>query len=201
MKTYKHVAVPPGVDSNLETLRAAVTKRVDGCIFNATLRPFVGEVGCSSINCPSCICSRMHRDLLKEYLSKAEKESSTEEQIKAVLKPGMILRTRAGAFFLWIGGVREEAYLLEHVNGCVALKDCETLRGRYDSVDAVYAHHSSTTPALAAFSLVALMQGIYDPYTRRVWKRPEPVKEMTVDEISKALGYKVKVVGNEKADD
>jgi hypothetical protein len=38
----------------------------------------------------------------------------------------------------------------------------------------------------------------------RVWKwkePPKPVREMTVDEISKALGVKVKVVGNEKADD
>jgi hypothetical protein len=34
-----------------------------------------------------------------------------------------------------------------------------------------------------------------------IWKNPDPVKEMTVDEISKALGYKVKVVGSEKADD
>ena len=34
-----------------------------------------------------------------------------------------------------------------------------------------------------------------------IWKKPAPVKEMTVDEISKALGYKVKVVGSEKADD
>lgn len=37
----------------------------------------------------------------------------------------------------------------------------------------------------------------------RVWKwkePPKPVREMTVDEISKALGVKVKVVGNEKTD-
>ena len=38
----------------------------------------------------------------------------------------------------------------------------------------------------------------------RVWKRkepPKPVREMTVDEISKSLGYEVKAAGNEKADD
>ena len=34
-----------------------------------------------------------------------------------------------------------------------------------------------------------------------VLHKPSPAKEMTVDEISKALGYKVKVVGSEKADD
>lgn len=35
-----------------------------------------------------------------------------------------------------------------------------------------------------------------------IWEKPEEAtKEMTVDEISKALGYKVKVVGSEKADD
>lgn len=201
MKTYKHVAVPPGVDRNLEVLRAAVTEEVRGCIFSVTSSPLVGKAGCSSIACSNCICHQGHRDLLKEYLNKAEKESSTEEQIKAVLKPGMVLRTRAGSFFLWVGGPNEEAYRLEHVNGCVALESCDSLLGWYDDVDAVYAYHNRITPAVAVCSLVALMQGTYDSYTCRVWERPELMKEMTVDEISKALGYKVKVVGNEKADD
>jgi hypothetical protein len=36
------------------------------------------------------------------------------------------------------------------------------------------------------------------PEKWRVWKRENSVKEMTVDEISKALGYEVKVVGNDR---
>jgi hypothetical protein len=33
---------------------------------------------------------------------------------------------------------------------------------------------------------------------RIVWKREDDYKEMTVDEISKALGYKVKVIGDDQ---
>lgn len=200
MKTYKHVAVPSGVDCNLETLRAAVTRGVKGCAFNATSCT-LGGAGCIGVVCPRCICDSTHRDLLKEYLNKAEKENSMEKQIKAILEPGMVLRTRKGAFFLWVGGPREEAYCLERVKGCVALASCDSLSAEYDDVDAVYAHHNRVASAVCASSLDELMQGKNDPFTRCVWKRPEPAKEMTVDEISKALGYKVKVVGNEKADD
>ena len=208
MKTYKHVAVPLGVDRNPETLRAAMARGVKGCVFNATPCT-IGDAGCIDVTCQNCICDHTHRDLLKEYLNKAEKENSMEEQIKAILKPGMIIRTVSGQFFLWIGGSNEEAYRLEHVNGRIALCDCDSLPisgsllpgGGDDEADVVYAYHNSANPAVAVCSLVNLMQGKYDPYTHRVWKRPEPVKEMTVDEISKALGYKVKVVGNEKADD
>ena len=38
----------------------------------------------------------------------------------------------------------------------------------------------------------------YRPEKWRIWKRENSVKEMTVDEISKALGYEVKVVGNDR---
>lgn len=36
------------------------------------------------------------------------------------------------------------------------------------------------------------------PEKWRVWKRADSVKEMTMEEISKALGYEVKVVGNDR---
>lgn len=44
--------------------------------------------------------------------------------------------------------------------------------------------------------LVELVE--YRPEKWRIWKRENSVKEMTVDEISKALGYEVKVVGNDR---
>jgi hypothetical protein len=200
VKTYKYTVVPSGVDRNPEMLRSAVARGVKGCAFNATPCT-LGDAGCVSVTCPNCICGPTHRDLLSEYLNKAEKENTMEDQIKAILKPGMVLRTRAGAFFLWIGGVtRGEVYRLELTNGRIALAECDSLDGYYD-VDVVYAHHNRATPAVCVTALVDLMQGHDSPYVHCVWKRPEPVKEMTVDEISKALGYKVKVVGNEQADD
>lgn len=200
VKTYKGVAVPSGVDSNLEALHASVANGVRGCVF-ATANSTVGDAGCSDVVCPNCICNPRHRDTLKEYLNKAEKESSMEEQIKKIVKPGMVLRTKKGEFFLWIGGAREEVYRLEHVNGRIALAECDSFDREYDDVDAVYANHNGATPAVCVFSLADLMRGRDCMFAHCVWKRPEPAKEMTVDDISKALGYKVKVVGNEKTDD
>lgn len=199
-KTYKGVAVPSGVDRNQETLRATMSEGVRGCIFNTTSRNIIGLVGCSDIPCRNCICEHTHRDLLKEYLNKVEKESSMEKRIKAILKPGMVLCTRAGDFSLWVGGPSDEAYRLECTGGCVKITGCGSFE-EYDRVDAVYAHSSESSPAVTVSSLVDLMQGRDCPFVHCVWKRPEPAKEMTVDEISKALGYKVKVVGNEKTDD
>jgi hypothetical protein len=71
-----------------------------------------------------------------------------------------------------------------------------------DRVVAVYGLRGILDGKYAALSvgdLHDILNGKTDPLL--LWKKPDPVKEMTVDEISKALGYKVKVVGSEKADD
>ena len=205
MKTYKHIAVPSGVDRNLETLRAVMSKNVEGCIFNATSHPLVGTIGCSSISCMHCICTTKHRDLLKEYLNQT-KEDNMEKQIKAILKPGMVLRTRAGSFFLWIGGDRGEMYRLslrevEREFSDVVLDSILTDSFSPGEVSAVFADTAFDAPAVRPSAIIALLKGKDSEFARCVWERPKPVKEMTVDEISKALGYKVKVVGNEQADD
>ena len=207
MKTYKHLAVPSGVDRNLETLRAAAARGVKGCAFNAT--PCVhADAGCVGINCSDCICDRTHRNFLIEYLNKAEaeREHIMEEQIKALLKPGMIIRTVHGGFRLWVGGGRGEMYQLSLRNverelNTVVLDSILTDSFFPREVAAVFADASCDAPAVRPSAIVALLNGKDSEFVRCVWKRPEPAKEMTVDEISKALGYKVKVVGNEQADD
>ena len=207
MKTYKYTVGPSGVDRNLETLRAAVARGVKGCAFNATPCT-LGDAGCISVTCPNCICDRTHRNLLIEYLNKveAEKENTMEDQIKAILKPGMIIRTVHGDFRLWVGGGRGEMYQLSLRNverefNTVVLDSILTDSFFPREVAAVFADAACDAPAVRPSAIIALLNGEDSEFVRCVWKRPEPVKEMTVDEISKALGYKVKVVGNEKADD
>lgn len=204
IKRFKGVAVPSGVDRNLEEVHALMSERVEGCIFNATSRcHIVGLVGCSDIACSNCICAHMHRDLLKEYINKtkSEKENSAmEEQIKAILKPGMVIRTVGGQFFLWIGGVSRECYRIELTPTGVCIRENIAWFRRYGEVDRVFADTHESSPAMPLIAMILSMNGM-DASTWVEWKRPEPAKEMTVDEISKALGYKVKVVGNDKADD
>lgn len=83
--------------------------------------------------------------------------------------------------------------------------DCREVLQSYFPVDeivAVYGLRGLIDGKYAAPSVGTLHDILNDKNdTLLLWKCPDPIKEMTVDEISKALGYKVKVVGSEKADD
>lgn len=200
MLYYRNLCVPCSVRNHKEDLKEEVSKGVRGCALSSSLLLPGSMPDCFGISCDKCICTSEHRDTLKEYLGMKESNIATKEQIKKLLKPGMVLCTREGAFSLWVGGPRDEVYCLERIDWRIEITECVPFE-EYDKVDAVYAHPNSASPAVCVSSLVDLMRGKDCPIVCCVWKRPEPVKEMTVDEISKALGYKVKVVGNEKTDD
>jgi hypothetical protein len=165
MKTYKYTVVPSGVDRNLETLRAAVARGVNGCAFNATPCT-LGDAGCVSVTCPNCICDRTHRNLLIEYLNKveAEKENIMEERLKAILKPGMIIRTVHGDFRLWIGGSRGEMYSIslravEREFDTVVLDSILTDSFSPEEINAVFADAAFDAPAVRPCAIVALLKG------------------------------------------
>ena len=59
----------------------------------------------------------------------------------------------------------------------------------------VVIHRDPDTGVFAAYDLLRIIQGKAQQYL--YWKE-DTVKEMTVDQISKELGYTVKVIGNGK---
>lgn len=222
MQTYKGLYVPPKVTKaeNQVALRKTFNRlisrgAVGKCVVAHTLTSLEGKPCPLGTSCATCICDTCNadqfREFMDEYFGKEENkgEENMEKAIRRVLKPGMILKTNAGEFFMWIGGPRSEAYELELAVGgpCsydkhIRVRESITDFSSFSKVDAVFTDVAETAPAIRVQCIIELMQGrAVEPFVRCAWKRPEPVKEMTVDEISKALGYKVKVVGNEKTDD
>lgn len=187
VKTFKGFVVPELLDT--EKGRAFVNKIFKskdvwaGCALTGC-----GQY-CKGIACGSCICSLLpgsefRCNALEEYV---RKYSGVPE-----LEPGDIVRIGDG-FYVHIQHNRayrvHDNYIFDiHLNQPEII-DTGVVAAVYRKVGELH-----TTSEIKA-----ILRGSYEeePY----WKRPESVKEMTVDEISKALGYKVKVVGDEKTDD
>lgn len=187
MKTYKGFAVPELLDT--EKGRAFV---------NEIFKRKVAWIGCALAGCGQCsrgdtcgpcICNlssggTYRRQALEEYV---RKYAGVPE-----LEPGDIVRI-GDRFYLHIQHNRvyrvQDNYVFD-----INFSQPETINNMV--VEAVY---RKVGGLYTLSEIKAILRGSYEeePY----WKRHEPVKEMTVDEISKALGYKVKVVGDEKADD
>lgn len=67
----------------------------------------------------------------------------------------------------------------------------------YRPTELYYAISMSGLEAIAKLPLGKYPEDV-NSSAKLIWKRNEEVKELTVDEISKLLGYKVKIVGSDK---
>jgi hypothetical protein len=114
------------------------------------------------------------------------------------LKPGMIVHKSKGGYYLVVVERKDDvvAYRCSLDFGSLFISEAVSFQAEDPDIDAVYDERGTHwfMPAI----IVDILRG---SGRHRIWKRPDPVKEMTVDEISRALGYKVKVVGSEKVDD
>lgn len=109
-----------------------------------------------------------------------------------VLKAGDVVHCEDGRWVLVINSDENGiwGYLVEGttIDGCSQ----HLSRGRIEEIYRIADH----TGIFGRGELAELVNS--RPEKWRVWKRENSVKEMTVDEISKALGYEVKVVGNDR---
>lgn len=213
-KSFKGFVIPPLADT--PEGREAVRKghrNADDCCFLAGVQCIMGECVRAKRCCSGCIAclnfgdAAAKRKVFKEYdrLFPVKGEGDVPE-----LRCGTVVKSKSGQYFL-IGGasgrlVRETPEVLvdlitlgragEVITAARAPMPVDFVeRG----IDAIYADRNGDRfTYLGATDLAQILQG-NEKFL--IWKRPDPVKEMTVDEISKALGYKVKVVGSEKADD
>jgi hypothetical protein len=136
------------------------------------------------------------------------------------IETGMVVRSIHGKFYLcvvnndyeWVlyrlqKGEQGSVGLVFEGQVCAAKND-RHIRD-FGITDVYYdrhvTRHGQHRPWLPPSVIIALVESGGTDVRCAHWHRPEPkkeaVREMTVDEISKALGYEVKVVGNEKADD
>ena len=204
-KCFKGFIIPPLADTpeGREAVREGHQGARDYC--------FLSEVKCmtqecigAKRSCDRCIaCSndgdaRRKREAFEEYDRRYPVEGAMPE-----LKSGMIVEMCDGAFLHLVsaGGDLLAEIVFPTEPGRYGVRRREPLIPDCvapDFVARVWAPPRQrgyfTCPEICSALRGALVTCI-------VWKKPTPAKEMTVDEISKALGYKVKVVGSEKADD
>ena len=218
-KTFKGFVIPPLVDTpkGREAVRRGHRGDKD-CCFLADVKCMRDECIEAKRSCHGCIAclncgdARRKREVFKEYDRRypVGRESGVPK-----LLCGTVIKLDNGSYYLIEGpaGVPVE----EAGNVCVTrlshkeknfdifINHREVLQSYFpgNNVVAVYGLRGFLDGKYAALStgdLHSILNGRGEA-TMLLWKRPDPVKEMTVDEISKALGYKVKVVGSEKADD
>jgi len=109
------------------------------------------------------------------------------------LKPGMVIRTIQGNWVLIVD--RSVGYFVALVDGKIELHN---LSADWSLIpEAIQEVYSWCTGFPEHHQLLGLLQH-GKTISLLVWERPEDIREMTVDEISKELGYKVKVVGEQK---
>lgn len=212
-KSFKGFIIPPLADTpeGREAVRKGHQGNKDYCFLSdvkcMTHECIEAKRRCSDcIACLNCGDARRKREVFKEYdrLYPAKGKGDMPE-----LKSGMIVEHENGDFFfLEERRSDKELFLVmrfhHSIEGVVLTgrthftgRDLENLRKRAVRVYADVrfegeVHHFIYEEIVSIVTGKNAESGDYV-----IWKKPDPVKEMTVDEISKALGYKVKVVGNE----
>jgi hypothetical protein len=201
-KTFKGFVIPPLADTpeGREAVRRGHRSDKEYC-FLSDIRPMSIECVGKGRRCTDCIACINMGDSVRKHKVFKRYDSLYPAEGKAVmpkLKPGMIIQTSKGCYYLVVVGRKDDvvAYRCLLDIGRLLISDAVSFQADDPDIDAVYDEEGPHWffPAVIA----DILRG---SERHRIWKRPDPVKEMTVDEISKVLGYKVKVVGSEKADD
>lgn len=153
-------------------------------------------VSCGYIRCRDCILGQGNLNTLIEYVSSPRKPDNMPELKPgmAILLPDMVTR----GYVCEVTGNEVVAYkMLPGARYGVEL--VKIIRCRRDAVSKVWYRTGDNRSPLTLDDLRAIM-GVdgYKTIAVAEWTR---MKKLTVDEISKLLGYTVEIVGSEKADD
>lgn len=124
-----------------------------------------------------------------------------DKAIEEFLRPGVLFKTEHGDWFMNIRG--NYAYRVRLVDdACVQLGTAEVINPKtiveaYDIDDRAIGVREDE-PLFC--STIAMIIRYRCPSTAdvRVWKRPDPVKEMTMADLEKHFGCKVKIVKEHK---
>jgi hypothetical protein len=205
-KSFKGVIIPPLADTpeGREAVRKGHRGDKDYC-FIADIKYMTSECLKAKRRCDDCIAclncgdARRKREVFKEYDRRYPVEGAMPE-----LKPGMIVRKDMpksfSQYFFLVSKRDDHSFICYRMEAeertCFRLAAPCILSRNDKDISAVYCDLD-----LSYFDTERVLKILQGSKRYLLWEKPDPVKEMTVDEISKALGYKVKVVGSEKADD
>lgn len=157
---------------------------------------------CGKLNCIKCLWSHTNAAERYNYLKSIfEKEGDTENMkenktIEEFLKPGVLFKTEGGYWYINIRG--NFAYnITSAVGGYIKIGSATSIKPE----DIVEAYDTDVTidgtdekQPLFVSNIEAIINGRSFPWHIKTWERPEPVKEMTMEDLEKTLGYKVKIV-------
>lgn len=197
LKEFRGLIVPPIIDYKKTV--AKFRRRDFDC-------PCCAVAGCAGYNCFACIFS--HRNSLARlaYINELEaalkeKENETMEENKTIeefLRPGVLFKTESGEWYINIRGYYAYNVTLdERGDWCI--------KGMYTNIvrpkDVIEAYDVGETAAGASENMPLLVsdigiiiKGLNLPCHIKTWKRPTPIKELTMSDLEKHFGCKVKVV-------
>lgn len=204
----------PEMCYDMEKLKNAAAR------FNNSERPRAwclgGDSGCLGIDCGECLLCDNKGDVPEE---RERKRKAFAEYLRSKgipvtrpgyetsvggdmpeLKPGMLIQKDTGAYIIVVSSTYGYRVTLNG-NSVVIETQCSVP----SESRIVKVWYWGDDPSIVLHT--DQIRGILRPEVNfssvvRCWVRPKPAaKKMTVDEVSRALGYTVEIVGNEKTDD
>jgi hypothetical protein len=146
-------------------------------------------------DCNKCLCLSDHRDELLEWMGKnkninevKEKEMFTSEKMPE-LQFGDVVKWDDGPYGI-VGNT--DVHFLTNKDGIMSITGVSRSKTAVENIIKVF--RSSNGEGFRQGELYRIYTGLAAGFV--IWERPE-VREMTVDQISKELGYTVKVIGND----
>lgn len=183
---YKGLRIPRGLNGdNIQKLEL----ENDQC---AVLGTPMGrdDAFCSGIFCDNCICNRAHRTELREFVRMCNKGNG-------VLRPGMVVRFDTKCWCLvWSVDAEEVRGLRIYAEPEKLPKFGSVVNIPYEHIEKGYKLKSAGEygiPSGQHINVLLLGNGAY-------WEESySPVLELTIEDVEKKFGRKVKIVGEKDA--
>ena len=185
--------VPPVEYCDVDIVKESVTRN-STCSCSSLLKSHA----CTNVSCGDCIFSFYNPEARLEYLKTKGILKMENNNTMPEIKGGMLVRNGSD----WVLTANScEGYVV-----CITSDGTPTLFvgtriNDYGAISEVYYNDADVdgSNALCVADIRAIMSGSVDFTDARnkniaVWKRPDPVKEMTMAELEKHFGCKVKIV-------
>lgn len=203
---YMGKVIPEG---NVDMVRriaaesATISEVLSGCCAN------VPGQACEGLNCVDCMFSYNHKTEMSALLKfiHAELGKKEEDMCKDSTDCNSFPKLETGDLVLYESMAGEKYLMLVLPNGGHAYSlrsgavvlESVAYNLRYIGNAALKVYRTTADSPISSLTISNILAGSDVPsyFAKCVWSKPEFV-ELTVDEISEKLGYKVKVIGNKE---
>lgn len=157
---------------------------------------------CGNLDCNECVWSCQNSaeryDYLKSIFEKEDGDKETMDENKTIeefLRPGVLFKTENGHWYINIRGNYAYNVMTQDFGDYIKICSCSRVNPNaiieaYDIDETI----SREVQPLFLSNIEAIIKGRPFTFDVKIWKRPEPVKEMTMSDLEKHFGCKVKIV-------